>query len=95
MSFQDPFRLVPVSQLAELADKFSRNEILSGNEIRAIIGYKPVADERADMLVNKNLNQSPEDLAARQIGFVDGSQPGNEANSVGVMDVRVSDLGDA
>lgn len=95
MSFQDPFRLVPVSQLAELVDKFSRNEILSGNEIRAIIGYKPVADERADMLVNKNLNQSPEDLAARQIGFVDGSQPGNEANSVGVMDVRVSDLGDA
>ena len=57
MFFRDPFRLVPVEQMAEIADKFTRNEILSPNEIRAIIGYKPVDDERADELRNRNLNQ--------------------------------------
>lgn len=55
--FRDPFRLVPVEQLADIADKFTRNEILSSNEVRAIIGYKPVNDARADELRNKNLNQ--------------------------------------
>lgn len=57
MFFRDPFRLVPVEQIAEIADKFTRNEILSPNEIRAIIGYKPVDDKRADELRNRNLNQ--------------------------------------
>lgn len=56
--FRDPFRLVPVEQIAEIADKFTRNEILSPNEIRAIIGYKPVEDERADELRNRNLNKT-------------------------------------
>lgn len=56
MMFRDPFKLVPVSQLAEIADKFTRNEILSSNEFRAVIGYKPSTDPRADELVNKNLN---------------------------------------
>jgi hypothetical protein len=60
--FNDPFSLVPVSEMAELADKFTRNEILSGNELRAIIGYKPVDDPRADELRNKNLNASSEQL---------------------------------
>ena len=55
--FRDPFKLVPVNDLAEIADKFTRNEILSSNEIRGIIGYKPVDDPRADELRNKNLNQ--------------------------------------
>jgi hypothetical protein len=58
MFFRDPFRLVPVSQLADIADKFTRNEILSSNEFRAIIGYKPAKDPRADELRNKNLNAS-------------------------------------
>lgn len=58
MFFRDPFRLVPVEQMAEIADKFTRNEILSPNEIRAIMGYKPVDDERADELRNRNLNKS-------------------------------------
>lgn len=58
----DPFRLVPVNQIAEIADKFTRNEILSSNEIRAIIGYKPVDDARADELRNKNLNQNNEEV---------------------------------
>lgn len=56
MFFRDPFRLVPVSQLADIADKFTRNEILSSNEFRAVVGYKPVDDERANSLMNKNLN---------------------------------------
>lgn len=58
--FRDPFRLVPVNQMAEIADKFTRNEILSSNEVRQIIGYKPVADAKADELRNKNLNESPD-----------------------------------
>lgn len=58
--FRDPFKLVPVNQIADIADKFTRNEILSSNEVRAIIGFKPVNDERADELRNKNLNQSPD-----------------------------------
>ena len=63
--FRDPFRLVPVSDLAEIADKFTRNEIVSSNEIRAEIGYKPVDDPRADELRNKNINQSDEEIAAQ------------------------------
>lgn len=58
MFFRDPFRLVPVEQMAEIADKFTRNEILSPNEIRAIIGYKPIDDPRADELRNRNLNKT-------------------------------------
>lgn len=61
MFFMDSFKLVPVSQLAEIADKFTRNEILSSNEVRSIIGYKPVDDPRADELRNKNLNQNADE----------------------------------
>ena len=53
---QEPFKLVPVNNLAEIADKFSRNAILSANEIRSIIGYKPVDDDKANELRNNNLN---------------------------------------
>lgn len=60
--FQDTFKLVPVSQIAEIADKFTRNEILSSNEIRALIGFKPVDDPRADELRNKNLNQNSDQM---------------------------------
>lgn len=60
--FRDPFRLVPVADLAEIADKFTRNEIMTSNEIRQIVGMKPSSDPRADELRNKNLNQSNEDL---------------------------------
>lgn len=56
--FRDPFRLVPVSEISEIADKFTRNEIMSSNEIRQIIAMKPSDDPKADELRNKNLNQS-------------------------------------
>ena len=54
--YRDPFKLVPVNQIAEIADKFTRNEIMSSNEIRQIVGMKPVDDPKADELRNKNLN---------------------------------------
>ena len=60
--FRDPFRLVPVSQMAEIADKFTRNEILSPNEIRSEIGYKPNDDPRSDELRNRNISQSTEEI---------------------------------
>lgn len=56
MFFRDPFKLVPVAQMADIVDKFTRNEVLSSNEVRAIMGYKPSDDPRADELRNKNLN---------------------------------------
>ena len=55
--FRDPFKLVPVNDLAEIADKFTRNEIMTSNEIRQIVGLKPSSDPKADQLVNSNLNQ--------------------------------------
>lgn len=57
MFFRDPFRLVPVNDLAEIADKFTRNEILTSNEIRQIVGMKPSSDPKADQLVNSNISQ--------------------------------------
>lgn len=60
--FRDPFKLVPVSEIAEIADKFTRNEILSSNEIRQKIGTKPSSDKKADQLINSNLNQSKESI---------------------------------
>jgi hypothetical protein len=53
---RDPFKLVPISQLSDVADKFTRNEILSPNEVRGIVGYKPSNDPKADELRNRNLN---------------------------------------
>ena len=56
--FRDPFKLAPVSQIAEIADKFTRNEIMTKNEFRSIIGMRPSDDPRADELRNSNINQA-------------------------------------
>ena len=61
--FRDPFKLVPVNDIAEIADKFTRNEILTSNEIRQIIGIKPSDDPKADQLVNSNISQPTEERA--------------------------------
>ena len=61
--YRDPFRMVPANELAEIADKFTRNEIMSSNEMRQIIGLKPVDDPRADELRNKNLNEAVDGTA--------------------------------
>ena len=58
--FRDPFKLVPVNNIAEIADKFTRNEIMTSNEIRQIIGMKPSDDPKADKLVNSNITQPEE-----------------------------------
>jgi hypothetical protein len=61
--FRDPFKLVPVNNMAEIADKFTRNEILTSNEIRQIIGMKPSEDPKADQLVNSNIAQPMDGMA--------------------------------
>ena len=58
MYFRDPFRLIPVTSISEMADKFTRNEIMTSNEIRQLVGFKPSDDPNADELRNKNLSQS-------------------------------------
>lgn len=59
--FRDPFKLVPVNDIAEIADKFTRNEIMTSNEIRQIVGMKPSDDPKADELRNSNISQSKEE----------------------------------
>ena len=66
MYFRDPFKLVPVNEIAEIDDKFTRNEIMTSNEIRQVVGMKPSDDPSADELRNKNLNQSGEEIEAKQ-----------------------------
>ena len=70
MIFKDPFRLMPVSKIADMADKFTRNEIMSSNEFRVKCGLKPSDQAGADDLRNKNINQSAEQLAA-----IEGKNP--------------------
>lgn len=79
--FEDPFKLVPVAQIADIADKFTRNEILTPNEVRQIIGIKPAEDANADELRNRNISQSADEIKAKlgmdgqesSLGAEDGS----------------------
>lgn len=64
--FRDPFKLVPVNDIAEIADKFTRNEILTSNEIRQIIGMKPSDDPKADKLMNSNISQPAEEIPIQE-----------------------------
>lgn len=66
---RDPFKLVPASKIADIADKFTRNAILSTNEMRGIIGFKPSADPQADELVNKNLNRSDQEQPPMAVDY--------------------------
>lgn len=75
--FRDPFKLVPVNEIAELADKLTRNEIVSKNEVRQIIGMKPSDDPKADMLINSNISQSNEAMAA-----INGEESTAETNEI-------------
>ena len=79
-SFKDPFKLVPVSELAEISDKMTRNEIMSSNEIRQTIGMKPSKDPAADELRNKNLNQSAEALNGQAEQPENNEEGGNKVN---------------
>ena len=77
--FRDPFKLVPVTQLPDIADKFTRNEILTSNEVRGIIGYKPSSDPKADELRNKNINQSNEEVQENVDVNVEGGPPADNS----------------
>ena len=77
--FRDPFKLVPVGSIADIADKFTRNEILSSNEVRGIIGFKPSKQEGADDLRNKNLNQSNQ-MLRQKVGDIP-SESSSDAQS--------------
>ena len=79
--FRDPFKLVPVNDIAEIADKFTRNEIMTSNEIRQVIGMKPSDDPKADQLINSNISQPNETY-----------QP-NDNYKTDVDDINISDLG--
>jgi hypothetical protein len=95
---RNPFKLVPLSKIAEIVDKFTANEILTSNEIRGIIGYRPVENDRANQLINKNINpldlQGSEDppLALpdgnqNETYFVDENQGGSIMDRIGNMPV--------
>ena len=77
MYFRDPFKNTPISQIAEMTDKFTRNEVASSNEMRSVIGWKPVDDPRADELRNKNLNAQEGQLPM----YTDENQPLDEMAS--------------
>ena len=99
MAFRDPFKLVPINNIAEIADKFTRNEILTSNEIRQIIGMKPSDDPKADQLINSNIAQ-PKDA---DNGPPDGTVEAEESaeyeeetatseEEVGLFDMSISNL---
>lgn len=92
MYFMDPFKLVPVSNLADIADKFTRNEILSSNEVRQIIGMKPSDDPKADELLNKNISQPVDETMVPPEGEEAGCEETDGAGEPNIMDMRVSDL---
>lgn len=76
--FRDPFRLVPVSQVAEIADKFTRNAIMTSNEMRQVIGMRPSDDPDADTLRNKNLNLASEEVPSPVYDDIDLEELGEE-----------------
>lgn len=78
--FRDPFRLVPVNDIAEIADKFTRNEIMTSNEIRQIVGMKPSNDPKADELINSNISQPDEQTTEKPLTTEDYEEGGNNQN---------------
>lgn len=102
MFFSDPFKLVPVNNIADIADKFTRNEILTSNEIRQIIGMKPSNDPKADKLINSNLNQPEEVINSTPKTIPDGSDDGgtespeddNQDGPTDFFNMKISDLPD-
>ena len=74
MFFRDPFKLAPVSMVSEMADKFTRNEIMTSNEFRQVIGMKPSKNPKADELRNSNISASKEEIAAQNQTTVNGKE---------------------
>ena len=99
MFFNDPFKLVPLANIADVADKFTRNEIMSSNEMRQVIGFKPVQDPQADELRNKNLNptEGQEFPTTKENGYtedvVDETSSEEDSGPANFGQVLVKDLG--
>jgi hypothetical protein len=97
--FRNPFDLVPMEQVAEVADKFTRNEILSANEIRQGIGFKPSKDPKADQLVNSNMPQADTGVGMPPPEETDEEDEGEDLLQSGLAEVNdlvdsiFSDLG--
>ena len=91
--FKDPFRLVPVANIAEIADKFTRNEILTSNEIRQIIGMKPSGDPKADQLVNSNIAQPQgEEPYLEEEGYYDEESEAPASTDKPLAERKLSEL---
>ena len=87
MYFNNPFELIPVSNLADLADKFTRNEIMSPNEVRQIVGLRPVQNQKADELRNRNLNEPSDGSGYPAVSKFDESNSAeNDSSSSAVTD---------
>ena len=91
MFFRDPFKLVPVTEIAEIADKLTRNEVASSNEIRQVIGWKPSSDPKADELRNSNLSNPTGVSGEQTYGADENNQSGNTSD----YDAIVNDLLDS
>lgn len=106
MFFRDPFKLVPVNDIAEIADKFTRNEIMTSNELRQIVGMKPSSDPKADQLINSNLNHPEEgtnamnpvdevnlmDAEEGTNGLADNENVSSSEDSASLLDMPMSEL---
>lgn len=97
MFFRDYFKLIPVSKISEMADKFTRNEIMTSNEIRQVIGMKPSSDPAADELRNKNLSQAKEDLEETEAQNVQAEEnqemsEGSEQEEEMASDEQIAEL---
>ena len=87
MFFREPFRLVPVNNLAEIADKFTRNEILTSNEVRGLIGFMPANDPNADELRNKNLSEGADVAKAKAEALASEADHDSSAGGSADMDL--------
>ena len=94
MFFREPFKLVPVNNIADIADKFTRNEIMTSNELRQIIGMKPSNDPKADELRNSNLNHPDEgdDKSNSPNGLEDNKESTSSDNRPNLLDVPIDAL---
>ena len=91
MYFRDPFKLIPVTQIADLSDKLTRNEIATSNEIRQKIGWKPSKDPNADELRNKNLSQSSKSINKSHVDNpTDGDTPDEDKYKSKRMPLKIS-----
>lgn len=91
MFFRDPFKLVPINNIAEIADKFTRNEIMTSNEIRQIVGLKPADDPKADQLINSNLNQPDEGMMPEE-GMDEEGMDEEDSSEGGLGSMNINDI---